>query len=37
MTVSTKEINQYLTDIDNKYRQGNATEHSYRPLTSNAF
>jgi predicted helicase len=37
MTTPTKEINQYLTDIDSKYRQGNATEHSYRPALQTLF
>ncbi|GHU92116.1 DNA methyltransferase [Spirochaetia bacterium] len=37
MTVPTREINQYLADIDSKYRQGNATEHSYRPALQALF
>jgi hypothetical protein len=35
MTTPTREINQYLTDIDSKYKQGNSTEHSYRPALQN--
>ncbi|WP_059369378.1 type ISP restriction/modification enzyme [Treponema endosymbiont of Eucomonympha sp.] len=37
MTTPTREINQYLADIDTKYRQGNAKEHSYRPALQNLF
>jgi hypothetical protein len=37
LKVPTAEINQYITELDKKYRAGNATEHSYRPALQSIF